>query len=177
MTQQDQQLMVVDAADNLVGYASRAESHRGQGLLHRAIALALVNGKGEILLQRRRNRLWDGFWDVTGATHPLHHGERDESYLEAAQRCLLTEWGAQVEVEPAFSFTYFAQHGEECEHELCCLLVGRYDGPIRHLPDHAYGARWLALADLAAELDREPDTFTPWCRVIVERLLARPTPL
>lgn len=173
----DQQLIVVDATDKVVGYASRAECHWAQGLLHRAIALVLVNGEGQILLQQRRNHLWDGFWDITGATHPLHRGERDESYEEAAERCLLNEWGVHVEVDPAFSFTYFATHGDECENEFCCLLVGRYDGPISHVPDHAYGARWLALQDLAAELFHKPDTFTPWGRVVVERLLADPMAL
>lgn len=173
----DQQLIVVDAADNLIGYASRAESHWAEGRLHRAIALALLNSRGEILLQQRRSHLWDGFWDVTGATHPLHLDERDESYLEAAERCLMSEWGVQAELAPVFTFTYFATHGDECENELCCLLVGRYDSPIRHVPDHAYGARWLALPDLAAELRQKPDGFTPWARVIIERLLASPITL
>lgn len=173
----DQRLVVVDANDQVVGYASRAECHLETGKLHRAIALVLVNGEGQILLQQRRNHLWDGFWDVTGATHPLHLGERDESYLEAAERCLLNEWALQAELESAFSFTYFATHGRECENELCYLLVGRYDGPISHVPDHAYGARWLSLADLAAELVQKPDTFTPWGRVIIERLLDQPVAL
>jgi isopentenyl-diphosphate Delta-isomerase len=172
--QMDQQLIIVDAADNVLGYASRTDSHWAQGRLHRAIALVLLNARGEILLQQRRNHLWDGYWDITGATHPLHQGERDESYVEAAERCLANEWGIRAEIEPAFSFIYFATHGDECENELCCLLLGRYDGPISHAPDHAYGARWLALSDLAAELSQRPDTFTPWGRVIVERLLASP---
>jgi len=172
LARMDQQLIVVDAADNFIGYASRAESHRAHGRLHRAIALVLLNGRGEILLQQRRNHLWDGFWDITGATHPLHLGERDESYLEAAARCLMSEWGIETELEPAFSFVYFATHGDECENELCCLLVGRYDDPISHAPEHAYGARWLALRDLGAELALRPENFTPWARVVVERLLA-----
>jgi isopentenyl-diphosphate delta-isomerase len=173
----DQRLIVVDESDTILGYASRTECHWDSGRLHRAIALVLVNDKGQVLLQQRRSHLWDGFWDITGATHPLHLGERDESYVEAAERCLLSEWGLEVEVEPAFSFTYFATHGHECEHELCCLLVGRYDGPISHVPEHAYGARWLALPDLAAELGQRPDAFTPWGRVIIERLLVSPVAL
>ncbi len=177
MPQSDQQLIVVDAGDNFLGYASRAESHWAEGRLHRAIALVLVNARGEILLQQRRNHLWDGFWDITGATHPLHLPDRDESYVEAAERCLSAEWGIQAEVAPAFFFTYFAAHGDECENELCCLLVGRHDGPISHVPDHAYGARWISIPDLAAELLQKPDAFTPWARVVVERLLASPTTL
>jgi isopentenyl-diphosphate delta-isomerase type 1 len=177
MAIQTQQLIVVDAADSFLGYASRADCHWAQGLLHRAIALLIVNDRSEVLLQKRRNHLWDGYWDITGATHPLHLPERDESYEEAAERCLLAEWGIHAELRPAFAFTYFATHGEECENELCCLLVGRYDGPIAHVPDHAYGSRWVSLADLAAEVRSAPESFTPWALVVVERLLERPAVL
>jgi isopentenyldiphosphate isomerase len=83
--------MVVTPDDAFVGYASRDECHTGQGRLHRALVGILFNGRGQILLQKRKSHLWDNFWDITAATHPLHLPSGDESYEAAMRRCLQAE--------------------------------------------------------------------------------------
>ena len=166
-----QTLIVVDEADNVVGYASREECHRWPGRLHRAIALLIENAGGQLLMQRRRSGLWDGYWDVTGATHPLHLRERDESYEEAAHRCLRDEWGVDAPLERGLAFVYAEQHGDEGERERCVLFRGRHDGPLALAAAHGYGYRWCSLDEARALAP-----LTPWARIVLDRVYNAGTP-
>ena len=170
----EQMLILVDQSDTVVGYAPRGECHAGDGKLHRALALLLFNSQGNILLQRRRSLLWDGCWDITGATHPLHYTQYDESYEDASQRCLQSEWNIVSPVERVLSFVYFARLKECCEHEYCVLLAGQYDGPARFNPAYAYDMRWVSLATCQREIRQNPSAYTPWARIALEQLRAHP---
>ena len=165
-----QTLILVDTEDTVVGYAPRTECHLGNGKLHRAIAVALFNERQEILLQKRKSFLWDGFWDIAGATHPLHLPDRDETYGEAAQRFLRAEWNAAVSVRTILSFTYFERFQEYCENEVCALLVGTCTSNIQSNPDFAYDMRWVPLEKCLADLKQHPLSFTPWAKIVLEKL-------
>jgi glutamine synthetase len=67
---------VVDEADRVVGRATRAVVHR-EGLRHRAAHVFLLNGRGELFLQRRAlgKDEHPGLWDSSAAGH-LDAGER-----------------------------------------------------------------------------------------------------
>src|SRR6266545_1446555 len=97
-------LILVDDHGNATGYAPRAVCHDGDGERHAAVAVVLFNAAGDVLLQRRRSSLWDGFWDITGATHPLHLAAGDESFEEAARRCLRAEWHVPPALRRVFDF-------------------------------------------------------------------------
>ncbi len=87
---------IVDAADQVIGTASRDEVHR-RGLLHRAVHIFLFNRRGELFLQKR-SRLKDshpGRWDSSASGH-LDSGE---TYLAAAVRELWEELG-QISASP-----------------------------------------------------------------------------
>jgi isopentenyl-diphosphate delta-isomerase type 1 len=163
-----QQLILVDEQDNRLGYASRDACHRWPGQLHRAIALVIRHARGDLLMQRRRSGLWDGSWDITGATHPLHTPEGDESYRQSAERCLRVEWGVEVPLSCDFAFVYAARHGDRGERERCVLYTGRHDGPVRLDPAHGYEYRWCALDEA-----RRLEPMTPWGAIVLERLAGR----
>ena len=75
----EQELLLVDKNDNLLGkYAPKSRCHIGTGLHHRAFTIMIRNKKGEVLLQKRKHKLWDGFWDLTNS-HPLH--KMDKFYV------------------------------------------------------------------------------------------------
>jgi isopentenyl-diphosphate delta-isomerase type 1 len=166
-----QTLILVDEFDRVLGYASREECHRWPGRLHRAIALLIANAGGELLMQRRRSGLWDGWWDITGATHPLHRAEGDESYAEAAARCLRDEWGVEAALEPDVAFVYAEQHGDGGERELCVLFRGQHDGQLSLAPGHGYGYRWCS-----PEAARSLEPLTPWARIVLDRVYNPGTP-
>jgi isopentenyl-diphosphate delta-isomerase len=166
-------LILVDEVNTTVGYAPRQECHAGDGHLHRAIAVVLVDRAQRILLQHRKSSLWDGFWDLTGATHTLYVNGREETSIEAANRCLRSEWDLEnfdTLLNVRFAFTYFERHGEFCENEYCFLLTGHYDGPVSPNPDRAHGFRWVELDKCKEEVAESSSAYTPWARIALSRL-------
>ena len=169
-----QTLILVDDDDKFLGYASREDCHHGDGLRHRAIAVILHNEKGEILLQKRRSSLWDGFWDLTGATHPLHLPERDETYEESGARFLHDEWNLETPLMNLFAFTYFERFGTNCENEYCALLVGEWNSEVHFNPEFAYDMCWENINTCLEKLREKPTRYTPWAIIAMEKLVQHP---
>ena len=170
----EQTLLVVDRADRLLGYESRTACHAGHGRLHRAVAVLLYDSLGRILLQRRRSTLWDGYWDITGATHPLHIDGRDEAYEEAARRCLEVEWRIRTDVFPVHRFIYHELFRDCAEYEYCVLLMGRYEEALRPNRQHATDMAWLALGDVRSHIRVCAKSYTPWARIAIHLLESHP---
>jgi isopentenyl-diphosphate delta-isomerase len=162
----EQTLILVDNNDRILGYAPRSICHTGKGKRHRAFVVALYNSKGEILLQRRKHALFTNMWDLTGASHPLRLRDRNESYAEAAARCVRDEFGiSSVSFRKIGAFNYFAPHGKKCENEHCALIVGKYDGKVKSNPKVAYGFKWAGLAEVLREIREKPTSFVKWGRL------------
>ncbi|MGB9706512.1 MAG: NUDIX hydrolase [Microgenomates group bacterium] len=158
----EQQLILVDEKDNFLGkYAPKNRCHTGEGLHHRAFTIMIVNKKGEVLLQKRKHKLWDGYWDLTNS-HPLHLKGADETYEQAASRCLKKEWGVEFPVKMLFGFNYFAQYGSFCENEYCAFLKGKYEGKVYPSQKVAYGYKWMDLKILLKDIKIHPKIYTPW---------------
>jgi isopentenyl-diphosphate delta-isomerase len=171
----DQQLLVVDDQGRLTGeVVSRGPAHSGAGRRHLALVVLLFDRRQQVLLQRRKHRLFDDRWDFSAATHPLRRSDgSDETLDQAAARCLACEYGiAGVAFEALGAFDYFARDGALCENEHCVLLVGHYDGPARVAPAAGYACRWIAKRELMRELESQPKSFTPWA-LAGARLLRR----
>jgi isopentenyl-diphosphate delta-isomerase len=169
----EQTLILVDNNDKILGYAPRSACHTGKGKRHRAFVIALYNSKGEILIQRRKHALFTNRWDLTGASHPLRLRGRNESYAEAAARCLRDEFGLKgVSFRKIGAFNYFAPHGKKCENEHCALIVAKYDGKVKANPRVAYGFRWLSLKNTLSEIRNKPGAYVMWGR-LGGRLLGR----
>ncbi len=152
--------------DKILGYAPRSLCHTGKGRRHRAFVVALYNDRGELLLQRRKHDLFSNMWDLTGASHPLRLKARNESYSEAAARCVRQEFGVGgISFRKIGAFNYFAPQGNKCENEHCAVIVGKYDGKVKANPKVAYGFRWESLRETLAEIRRKPESFVMWARL------------
>ena len=115
---------------------------------HRAFVVALYNDRGELLLQRRKHDLFSNKWDLTGASHPLRLKARNESYSEAAARCVRQEFGVGgISFRKIGAFNYFAPQGKKCENEHCAVIVGKYDGKVKPNPKVAYGYKWESFSE------------------------------
>jgi isopentenyl-diphosphate delta-isomerase len=159
----EQTLILVDNNDRILGYAARSICHTGKGRRHRAFVVALYNDKGQLLLQRRKHDLFSNKWDLTGASHPLHLKTRNESYSEAAGRCVKTEFGIKgVSLRKIGAFNYFAPQGKKCENEHCAVIVGKYNGTVKPNDQVAYGFKWATLRETLAEIRKKPQTFVMW---------------
>jgi len=164
-----ERLILVDADDREIGFDSKAACHDGDGILHRAFSLFIVNGKGELLLQQRSpsKRLWGGYWSNSCCSHP----REGETMDEAVQRRLFEELGIRCPLKFLYKFQYQARFGEAgSENELCWVYVGCCDQePATNINEIA-AVRYVAPEDLDRELADHPDRFTPWFKLEWERL-------
>lgn len=173
----NQMVILVDENDNFLGkYAPRHEAHIGKGLHHRAFVCFVLNGKGEILLQKRRHWLWDGLWDLSAVSHPLFIEGREESYQEAASRALKKEMGIErVKVGKIGGFNYYAKHDKDdgCENEYCAILFGRYDGSVAPDKEDVYEHKWMDFQEFVKDIKKQPQIYTPWAILTGETLEIR----
>ncbi len=167
----EQMLVLCDESGSPTGVKERSACHEGNGQLHQAIMLSIRDARGLVLLHKRRAELWDGYWDLGGATHPLVRGDETETLVDAAWRCLHAEWGLAAPLYEKFSFVYHATEELGSEHEHCTLFectITHEDAKLN--PDYAYTIAWMELSQCAAAAKADPDMFTPWAKIAIERL-------
>ncbi len=161
----EQIILSCDDQGNFLEYISKEAGHTGQGRRHLAIAVLIQNSKGEVLLQKRKHKIFDNIWDITGATHPLHRENgSDESLEEATWRCLKDEFGVQqkIPLKNLGFFNYFAQYGEFCENEHCAMMAGKYDGAVNLNPEMGYEYKWIKEEEFIEDIEQNPGSYTPW---------------
>ncbi len=155
-------LILVDEADRDVGRLSKALCHSGQGILHRAFSLFIVNDAGDVLLQQRAasKRLWPLYWSNSCCSHPRN----GESMETATRRRLHEELGLSCDLTFLYKFQYQAQFDESgAEHELCSVYVGRTGQAPRINRGEIHAWRWVRPAQLQEQMSGpEADAFTPW---------------
>ena len=159
VSDEQEQLILVDSDDREIGAASKSECHDDAGILHRALSVFVFDARGRLLLQRRHpsKRLWGGHWSNSCCSHP-RVGEDIDS---AARRRVKEELGLDITLRPTFKFEYSATFDDKgTEHELCHVFIGFTDAdPVVNATEIS-DWRWVA----PAEVDRgiEQNAFTPW---------------
>lgn len=173
MSTDNQELLLVDNQDSFSGkYARRIDCHMGGGLHHRAVIVLLENEKAQVLLQKRKHTLFDGYWDITATTHVLHLSDGDESYEKAGKRALFNEM-AVTEVtlkKVPHGFNYFAKEGLFCENEYCSIFTGNTTQKIVPNMDVVYEVKWVNKTDFIKRCLEKDKTLTPWAILTGELL-------
>lgn len=164
------ELILVDRDDNVVGYRSKKHCHDGEGLLHRAFSIFLFNASGELLLQQRSpaKRLWPNAWSNSCCSHP----RRGEGMLKAAHRRLQEELSVTADLRFLYKFRYQARYSDlGSEHELCSVFVGEMKS-TEVLPNknEILACRYVEPAQLDEEIQNHPDIFTPWMKMEWEQV-------
>lgn len=117
---------ILDENDNVIGKATRGEVHGNPTLIHRSVAVAVFNRKGELFLQQR---------SATKDTDPLlwtvscsGHVELGDTYEVSAIRELKEELGIKgVSIEFITKFLYHSP----IETEMAVLYRTVWDGGLR----------------------------------------------
>lgn len=177
MNTDNQMLLLVDSNDVFSGnYAKRIDCHTGKGIHHRAFVVLLENKKGEVLLQKRKHKLWNNFWDTTAISHPLHLKTGDEFYEKAALRALKNEMviTARIELKNIGGFNYFAKHGDNCENEYCAILIGNYNGEVSPDANSVYEYKWMPKNKFIENCLMDDSDYTPWA-ILTGKLLNEKT--
>lgn len=137
-----------------------------RGLKHKAVSVFVMN-QGRVLIQQRAMHKYHtpGLWANTCCTHP----DWDENDADCAVRRLDEELGIKG-LFPAYKDTieYRADVGDGLiEHEVVAVFVAeaQSDLNIAPNPDEVMATRWVDIYDLAAEVERHPDKYTPWLRI------------
>jgi len=140
-----------------------------RGLRHKAVSVFVMSDT-KVLIQRRALSKYHtpGLWANTCCTHPLW----DESPIDCAVRRLDEELGISG-LYPAFRdrVEYRAPVGNNMvEHEVVDIFIA--DAPadlkVTPNPEEVAATRWIDLYDLAAEVARWPERFTPWLRIYID---------
>ena len=169
VSSESEELILVDAGDNELGFLSKEECHDGDGILHRAFSLFVFNTNGELLLQKRsaEKRLWPLFWSNSCCSHP----RKGESMQVAMRRRLREELSIEASLEFIYKFSYQAQFGDlGSENELCSVYLGKTGQAFSANTHEIADARYVSRETLQAELRTRPEEFTPWFRMEWERL-------
>ena len=160
----DEELILVDELDREIGCMSKSACHADNGVLHRAFSIFVFNSNNELLLQKRSHEkpLWPNYWSNTCCSHP----RRGEAMEIAVTRRLAQELGFECPLEYLYKFKYHARYGNVgSEHEYCWVYHGRYDGPTDVNLNEIADWRFVGVAALEAELESNPEQFTPWFKM------------
>ncbi|HEU4455491.1 MAG TPA: isopentenyl-diphosphate Delta-isomerase, partial [Longimicrobium sp.] len=160
-----------DERDREVGLAPKLEAHE-RGLLHRAFSVFVLNGRGELLLQRRAAGKYHcgGLWTNSCCGHP----RPGEPVAAGARRRLREEMGIDCEMTPAGTFVYRADVGGGLvEHEYDHVFLARHDADPSPDPAEADAWRWAPVDAVIAEAEASPAAFTPWFVLALREVMQR----
>lgn len=160
----DEPLVLVNDADEELGFATRERCHEGAGLLHRAFSVFLFSSEGNVLLQRRsgQKRLWPGAWSNACCSHP----RRGETTDAAVHRRLREELSLATPIRFLFKLHYHARYDDRGgERELCHVYAGRLAGrPVVNANEIA-ATEMVTAADLDQDVRNRPGRYTPWLKL------------
>jgi isopentenyl-diphosphate delta-isomerase len=163
-----QEVILVNESDEAIGTMEKMEAHR-RALLHRAFSVFIFNDKSEMLLQQRADGKYHspGLWTNACCSHPAP-GETIEG---AATRRLKEELGFEVDLMPAFNFTYKTSFSNGLtEHEYDHVFVGRYSGSIEPDRNEVKAIRFMTMDAIAADMSKSPETYTSWFLIAFPKL-------
>ena len=179
------EIPLLDESGRTIGYGERWWAHRVRdgpdgpilGQKHAGITIACLDDGGRILIQRRRHRIFDKVWSLSGDTHPRKYGSRRvESLSAAARRCAKEDLGVVIKNwTQRLSIPYSARDPRDsryCENEILYILVAKHSGPLRMNEENAYELRWVELAEISkdsrTDLKRKPidRKYAPWVNTV-----------
>ena len=166
---QEEKVIVVNTFDEPIGLMEKLEAHQ-KGVLHRAFSVLIFNTKGEMLIHQRAKDKYHcgGLWTNACCSHPREH----ETLIEAANRRLQEEMGFQTPLTKMGSFIYKAEFKNGLtEHEFDHLFVGEFNENPSPNPDEVMDWKYISLADLKNEIQKNPEDFTFWFKEIMNHHL------
>jgi isopentenyl-diphosphate delta-isomerase len=165
----DEPLVLVNDADEEIGFATKGRCHDGEGLLHRAFSVFLFSPEGEVLLQQRsgQKRLWPGAWSNACCSHP----RRGETLDRALRRRLREELSLETPVRFLFKFRYHARYDTSgAEHEICHVYAGLFTSAPAVNANEIADTTIVTAAALDTDVATRPERYTPWLKLEWPRL-------
>ena len=151
----EEMLDIVNADDEVIGQASRAQVHR-ENQLHRATHIILFNSEQHIFMQLRSKSkdTNPGLWDTSAAGHV----DAGETYEACAARELAEELGVVV---PADALREIGRLSPSADngYEFVRIYAATSDDPITLEPSEIDDGKWVTRAELERWLSDSPEAF------------------
>lgn len=146
---------IVDETGKTIGKATRGECHSGSKLLHPVVHLHVLNGAGQIFLQKRADDkiIQPGKWDTAVGGH-MDYGEDVEKALrrETREEIGLTDFKAKKVLSYVFE--------SKVERELVnTYITNDWKGEIKVDPEEISEGRFWSLKEVDENLGK--GVFTP----------------
>jgi 16S rRNA (adenine1518-N6/adenine1519-N6)-dimethyltransferase len=145
---------VVDENDQVIGQAPRSTVH-ARKLLHRAVHIFVFDSRGELLLQKRSAKKDE--YPLSYTSSASGHLSAGETYEAAAPRELKEELGLAGKLEWLAKFAA----GPQTSQEHTVLYRTTSEATPRIDPEEIDAVTFHPLAEIAAMISREPQTFSP----------------
>lgn len=161
-------VILVNKKGRKLGLKEKIKAHLNPVPLHRAISVLVFN-KGSLLIQKRskNKKTWPLVWSNTCCSHP----RLGESFQKGAERRLFEEMGIKLHLKRLFKFIYSAKFNRLWgEQEYDWVFQGEYRGKVCPDKKEVVEFRWVELAKLRKEVKNNPTKFTPWFKLILERI-------
>lgn len=144
----DELLDLVDKNDRVLGTVLKSVAHGDPNLIHREVAIAVFNDKGEVLLQQRSmNKTSPGSWKITAAGHV----KSGEDPRKAIIREVYEELG--IKIDPIFYKKVFeidVYNGKPFESKFYWIYYSKVDSNIniKLNPSEVMDALWVKISNL-----------------------------
>ena len=161
-------VILVDEQDNDIGVMEKMKAHQ-DGLLHRAFSVFIFNDQDELLLQQRAISKYHsgGLWTNTCCSHP----RPNEPIKDAANRRLFEEMGMSCDLKIKTSFIYKTPFDNGLtEHELDYVLIGKTNENPQVNKEEVESYKWMLVKDIKKDISDNPDHYTSWFKIALEKL-------
>ena len=161
-------IQIVDEHDNPVGQAPMVEAQE-KGLIHRIVRIMVEDGKGNILLQKRSDKMlrWPNCWDNSAAGHV----DAGEDYLTAAIRELEEELGVKnVELKEVGTYYTDKPLGKLRLRRFNCLYKITYATTPENIdPKEVAAVKWASVDEAKKLIKEHPDQVTDGLEDVINR--------
>ena len=182
----EENCIVVDDNDQIIGKDSKVNCHLNEGKLHRAFSVLLFDSNNKLLIQQRADEkiTFPSIWANSCCSHPLYqNGEQDgiEGAKSAAIRKLTQELGikmGKIRLEDLNFITkmHYKSRADEkwIEHEVDYIFVVKMDVQINPNSNEIQRIKYVDKKELdnLFEMSNNGDVkIGPWFRLIRNHFL------
>ena len=156
---------VIDENDKVIRKASREECHSNRSLIHRSVYIFVINGKGEVFLQKRS--IYKDFYPGYYTGSATGHVDYGEEYDEAARRELKEELGLTAPLHRLGKVKSFTRN----EREISMLYVCHYDGRIKFNAEEVTEGGFYSTEDIKHSVRTGERKFADGFKIAFKELL------
>ena len=179
----DENCILVDENDNIIGKDTKVNCHLGEGKLHRAFSVLLFNSSGKLLIQKRASEkiTFPSIWANSCCSHPLHIDSEVEGIIGAkiaAKRKMEQELGInpkEIDLEKLHYITkmrYKARADEKwIEYEIDYIFAIKCDVDINPNKIEIEATKYVTPKELDTIFEDNDSKIGPWFRLIKENFL------